>query len=52
MAYGRKGDLDKAIEHFQAAVDLAPGDGEARKNLLMAVQMKKTPGGVPPSDRP
>jgi Flp pilus assembly protein TadD len=47
MAYGRVGFLDKAIEDFQAALDLDPNNGEARRNILAAHSMKHQTDGNP-----
>jgi Flp pilus assembly protein TadD len=38
VEYARKGDMKKAVEHFQAAVRLDPNDQAAEVNLEKAVQ--------------
>jgi len=44
IAYGDAGRLDAAIAEFREVLRIHPGHAEARKNLDLAIQMRKTPG--------
>ena len=40
VAHFRKGNLEKAIESFQAAIDITPEDRRAKENLRALEDMK------------
>jgi Flp pilus assembly protein TadD len=42
IIYGVQGSMDKAIEEFQAALRFKPDDPVFRRNLMRALQMKKS----------
>jgi protein O-GlcNAc transferase len=43
IALARRGQFDEAIAHFRKALELRPDYAEARKNLDLALRMRRQP---------
>ena len=45
LVYGKKGDVDKAIDYFRRAIELNPNNQTARDNLQIAIMFKEKKNG-------